>query len=1070
MSHNRIIATTLVALWCTTLAGTLFAQYLPNLRITSTIDNAIIMVRNIFLSPSGRDTSNASIKLEWDQGNVTIGWDLVLSNARYSCPDSDGTGCVLAVKQGGSTDLTEVALPQDTTVIEDDVTITGDSFFAKKWWSTDHLNRSANEIVFADPDIVPNAADAHLRVNVKDVVRATTTGTPKMVDVNGAINSRTSLEVSSPLDTTQKSNYNLTNTARTDFILTKGDTATNEQSVRMKVWYHNGSQYTRQDMIILPIEVTQSPMVRDGIYCITKSSAGDYGVYWSRIYKSGFNRDSVWIENDNNDTYAHMHTSPQWQSSANPSIDWPSIRNGVRIDSDCDGTKDSLYAGQQITLWYSYYNTGSNRVIYVGMFGDNEFTLKVNDQTIIDTPLVPTSTNRWIEYRLYHIFPVEIKPGMNYFNIVGVGDGSVSDTIGMTIYNNTADQIKNATSDNSLNILFSTEQLVGQRISIATCPDWWILDTSGWYSDYVCRQTDTDTTVSHTGAKLGINTSGYPEHTLDVNGETLSQETLTVWYLNSGNVVTNIRQSVGIMIQNPSPSAQTAIRSQSCDRAPIPATLQCSNGNCSTISLSGNEIASFTCYDWVGTNTTMQRAQMYQIMSLYSSVTMIADTNAQSVGINTLVPQSTLDVNGDTYLDGSGYIIGTPATLLQYGKTSIQLKELNNTESTPYTWWNTNCKWLSVDEAGHIILVQLPRTMCGATGSIVTPPTPTVINGACGSSHNTTGTSAPTSNLCSTGTASSVAGSGPWTWSCAGSNGGTSASCQMNKEVETNTNDLCINIIWNQEEIPNNYNIGFNNYCMPSLNSWTITNTYFDRTNLYRAWMWVWDGNAWESCREYLSRIWNMPLNSNLKTIYIDENGNSQEHLWKCVYEKPSGTSLWWQNNCRIGNPDDRFWGWNPSVYCSDTYQILQWWSTLVWDPNRQKTYRMKEYAPFTQTQSKSWNTTSNILSLFNTNPNQPLSGSVWQHCMDFIRWIWHDVNENEVDVNSLLGNQGQGSCLYAKWVTTVSIENYQFLWTIYTFNTTECKVVSSYDPAPWDNFYPTNYCNWYDQRAYKYR
>jgi len=32
----------------------------------------------------------------------------------------------------GSTALTEVALPQATTVIEDDVTITGDSFFAKK--------------------------------------------------------------------------------------------------------------------------------------------------------------------------------------------------------------------------------------------------------------------------------------------------------------------------------------------------------------------------------------------------------------------------------------------------------------------------------------------------------------------------------------------------------------------------------------------------------------------------------------------------------------------------------------------------------------------------------------------------------------------------------------------------------------------------------------------------------------------------------------------------------------------------------------------------------------------------
>jgi len=151
--------------------------------------------------------------------------------------------------------------------------------------------------------------------------------------------------------------------------------------------------------------------------------------------------------------------------------------------------------------------------------------------------------------------------------------------------------------------------------------------------------------LGDTGARLGINTASYPEYTLDVNGEILSQETLTVGYLNSGNVVTNIRQAVGIVIQNPSPSAQTAIRSQSCDRAPIPATLQCSNGNCTTISLSGNEIASFTCYDWVGTNTTMQRAQMYQIMSLYSSVTMIANTDTQSVGINTLVPQSTLDVN-----------------------------------------------------------------------------------------------------------------------------------------------------------------------------------------------------------------------------------------------------------------------------------------------------------------------------------------------------------------------------------------------------------------------------------------
>jgi hypothetical protein len=50
-------------------------------------------------------------------------------------------------------------------------------------------------------------------------------------------------------------------------------------------------------------------------------------------------------------------------------------------------------------------------------------------------------------------------------------------------------------------------------------------------------------------------------------------------------------------------------------------------------------------------------------------------------------------------------------------------------------------------------------------------------NGACGSSNGATVSAKPTANLCSTGTASAVSGSGPWSWSCAGSNGGVSASC-----------------------------------------------------------------------------------------------------------------------------------------------------------------------------------------------------------------------------------------------------------------------------------------------------
>jgi hypothetical protein len=58
------------------------------------------------------------------------------------------------------------------------------------------------------------------------------------------------------------------------------------------------------------------------------------------------------------------------------------------------------------------------------------------------------------------------------------------------------------------------------------------------------------------------------------------------------------------------------------------------------------------------------------------------------------------------------------------------------------------------------------------------PPPPT--NGQCGSANGTTVSSAPTTNLCSAGTATSVTGSGPWYWNCDGTNGGTNASCSAN--------------------------------------------------------------------------------------------------------------------------------------------------------------------------------------------------------------------------------------------------------------------------------------------------
>lgn len=55
-----------------------------------------------------------------------------------------------------------------------------------------------------------------------------------------------------------------------------------------------------------------------------------------------------------------------------------------------------------------------------------------------------------------------------------------------------------------------------------------------------------------------------------------------------------------------------------------------------------------------------------------------------------------------------------------------------------------------------------------------------MVNGACGASHKQTVIVAPAEYLCTYGAASSVIGTGPWSWDCLGENGGTDASCFAN--------------------------------------------------------------------------------------------------------------------------------------------------------------------------------------------------------------------------------------------------------------------------------------------------
>ena len=72
-------------------------------------------------------------------------------------------------------------------------------------------------------------------------------------------------------------------------------------------------------------------------------------------------------------------------------------------------------------------------------------------------------------------------------------------------------------------------------------------------------------------------------------------------------------------------------------------------------------------------------------------------------------------------------------------------------------------------------------------GGYVAPSTGPVINGSCGTSHGMGVTVPPMDNLCVSGTPTSVIGGGPFMWSCQGVNGGSVVNCIASLQI----NGIC---------------------------------------------------------------------------------------------------------------------------------------------------------------------------------------------------------------------------------------------------------------------------------------
>lgn len=175
----------------------------------------------------------------------------------------------------------------------------------------------------------------------------------------------------------------------------------------------------------------------------------------------------------------------------------------------------------------------------------------------------------------------------------------------------------------------------------------------------------------------------------------------------------------------------------------------------------------------------------YAIVYSISQLAGVADTTpnafaftaASQIPINTFVISNSITV--------AGINVAAPVSITGGGEYSVNGGAYTSGASTVNLGDIVTVRLLSSNSYSTVTSTVLTIGGVSATFSVTTVPGPVVTNGSCGAANGSVFASAPTTNLCSAGTATAVTGVGPWTWSCNGTNGGTNQSCSAQLRDDT---------------------------------------------------------------------------------------------------------------------------------------------------------------------------------------------------------------------------------------------------------------------------------------------